>query len=79
MYLDLVPRVQDSTIAERLSGMAAAGMGLPPILVLLGQRPEWTAGLNVFTQGVMRGPGQLPTWQRELIAALTSRHNHCVF
>jgi uncharacterized peroxidase-related enzyme len=32
-----------------------------------------------FTHLVMRGPGGLPPWQRELLATLTSRWNDCAF
>ena len=35
--------------------------------------------LSRFTQGVMRGPSPLPPWQRELIAAFTSKLNQCLF
>jgi AhpD family alkylhydroperoxidase len=28
---------------------------------------------------VMRGPSPLPPWQRELIAAFTSKLNQCLF
>ena len=36
-------------------------------------------GYALFTQDVMRGPSPLPPWQRELIAAFTSKLNQCLF
>ena len=65
--------------AAQLRRMRDAGLEVPGILYLLAQNPEWTAALNTLAQRVMRGPGALPPWQRELLAALTSRCNSCVF
>ena len=79
MYLDFPALWDDGPTAHRVRAMAAAGAKVPGVVNLLACRKEWTAGLGQLTQSVMRGPGGLPTWQRELIAGLTSRGNHCVF
>jgi hypothetical protein len=42
-------------------------------------RPEATTHLARFTQEIMREPGPLSPWLRELIAAYTSARNHCPF
>jgi hypothetical protein len=59
--------------------MRGAGIPIPQILHLLAFKPERTQFLSLFTQGVMRGPSPLPSWQRELIAAFTSKLNQCLF
>jgi alkylhydroperoxidase family enzyme len=59
--------------------MRAAGVPIPQILHLFAFKPERTQFLSLFTQGVMRGPSPLPPWQRELIAAFTSKLNQCLF
>jgi len=40
---------------------------------------ERSAPLLQFTQAVMRSPGALPPGERELLAAMTSRQNQCLF
>ena len=79
MFLDLASQLSDSPEAQQLQRMAAAGLELPGIVVLLATRPDWTVHWNQFTHEVMRGAGRLPSWQREVLAAVTSRCNHCVF
>ncbi len=79
MYLDLVSGMGEGPVADQIRRMQAAGMRLPGVVCLLAYRPGWTKHLNQFCHCVMREPGELPPWQRELIAALTSKHNHCVF
>jgi len=59
--------------------MRAAAIPIPQILHLFAFKPERTQYLSLFTQGVMRGPSALPSWQRELIAAFTSKLNQCLF
>jgi hypothetical protein len=59
--------------------MRGAGIPIPQILHLFAFKPERTQYLSLFTQGVMRGPSPLPPWQRELIAAFTSKLNQCLF
>jgi hypothetical protein len=59
--------------------MRGAGIPIPQIMHLFAFKPERTQHLSMFTQGVMRGPSPLPPWQRELIAAFTSKLNQCLF
>jgi len=65
--------------ASRFKQMRAAGIPIPQILHLFAYKPERTEHLSRFTQEVMRGPSPLPPWQRELIAAFTSKLNQCLF
>lgn len=65
--------------AETIRQMKAAGIAPPQIMHLFAFKPDRTDHLSRFTQGVMRGPSPLPPWQRELIAALTSKLNQCLF
>ena len=65
--------------AESIRQMRAAGIPVPQIMHLFAFRPERTKHLEQFTQGVMRGRSPLPPGQRELIAALTSKLNQCLF
>ena len=58
---------------------ASGGIPIPQILHLFAFKPERTDHLARFTQGVMRGPSPLLPGQRELIAALTSKLNQCLF
>jgi alkylhydroperoxidase family enzyme len=41
--------------------------------------PSRTKHLLEFTQAVMRAPGELSPGERELVAAMTSKDNHCLF
>lgn len=41
--------------------------------------PSRTKHLLEFTQAVMRHPGPLSPGERELVAAMTSRDNQCLF
>ena len=59
--------------------MRAAAIPIPQIMHLFAFKPDRTQFLDRFTQGVMRGPSPLPPWQRELIAAFTSKLNQCLF
>ncbi len=59
--------------------MRGASIPIPQILHLFAFKPEKTDHLARFTQEVMRGPSPLPPWQRELIAAFTSKLNQCLF
>ena len=65
--------------AEAIAQMQAAGVPVPQIMHLFAFKPDRTDHLAAFTQGVMRGPSPLPPGQRELIAALTSKLNQCLF
>jgi hypothetical protein len=65
--------------ASAFKGMRAGGIPIPQILHLFAFKPDRTDHLSKFTQGVMRGPSPLLPGQRELIAALTSKLNQCLF
>ncbi|MBC7672584.1 MAG: peroxidase [Polaromonas sp.] len=65
--------------ADAIEQMRAAGVPVPQIMHLFAFKPDRTDHLAAFTQGVMRGPSPLPPGQRELIAALTSKLNQCLF
>ena len=62
-----------------ITELRAAGLPVPQIMHLFAYKPDRTALLSRFTQGVMRGPSPLPAGLRELIAAFTSRRNDCPF
>lgn len=53
--------------------------GIPQIFHLIAYKPGVTKPLAEFTQAVMRGPSPLSAGLRELIAAFTSKGNHCLF
>jgi hypothetical protein len=65
--------------ATMFTQMRAAGIPIPQILHLFAFKPDRTDYLSKFTQGVMRGQSPLLPGQRELIAALTSKLNQCLF
>jgi alkylhydroperoxidase family enzyme len=65
--------------ADAIAQMQGAGIPVPQIMHLFAFKPGRTDHLARFTQGVMRGPSPLLHGQRELIAALTSKLNQCLF
>ena len=65
--------------AEAIAGMQAAGVPVPQIMHMFAFKPDRTDHLAAYTQGVMRGPSPRLPGQRELIAALTSKLNQCLF
>jgi alkylhydroperoxidase family enzyme len=65
--------------ADAIRRMREAERPVPQIMHLFAFKPDRTAHLAAFTQGVMRGPSPLPPGKRELIAAFTSRRNDCAF
>ena len=65
--------------AEAIERIRGAGLPIPQIMHLFAYKPDRTDYLAAFTQGVMRGPSPLAPGQRELIAALTSKLNQCLF
>lgn len=65
--------------AAVIEQLRAAGAEIPEILQLFAFKPELTEHLERFTQALMRGPSPLSPGWRELIAAFTSRLNHCPF
>ena len=80
MYLHSVEEHQPAEPhASIFNYMRGAGIPIPQILHLFAYKPERTDHLARFTQGVMRGPSPLLPGQRELIAALTSKLNQCLF
>jgi len=80
MYLTDVEKHQGTgPRADAIEQMRAAGVPVPQIMHLFAFKPDRTDHLASFTQGVMRGPSPLPPGQRELIAALTSKLNQCLF
>ena len=80
MFLAEVEQQQPAgTYAGVIGGLKAAGLPVPQIMHLFAYKPDRTRFLSQFTQGVMRGPSPLSPGFRELIAAFTSRRNHCPF
>ena len=80
MYLhDVEAHAATGPRSEAMGQMRAAGIPIPQIMHLFEFKPERTDHLSRFTQGVMRGPSPLLPGQRELIAALTSKLNQCLF
>ena len=65
--------------AATIEAMTAAGAPVPQIMRLFAFKPASTDPLSHFTHGVMRGPSPLSPGLRELIAAYTSKLNHCPF
>jgi alkylhydroperoxidase family enzyme len=59
--------------------MQSMGVAVPGIMHMFAYNPEATQHLERFAQAVMRGPSPLSAGFRELIAAFTSRLNHCAF
>lgn len=80
MYLqDVEQHPPGEPYATRFRMMREAGLPIPQIQHLFAFKPDRTDHLSRFTQQVMRGPSPLPPWQRELIAAFTSKLNQCLF
>ena len=65
--------------AGPIGRLESAGQHVPHIMLLFAFKPEVTEHLSRYTQGVMRGPSPLSPGFRELIAAYTSKLNHCPF
>jgi alkylhydroperoxidase family enzyme len=81
LFLPSVDRALPSSPERRemLAKIAAAGLPVPGIYRLFAFKEERTAHLGRFVQGVLRGPSPLAAGFRELIAAFTSRRNHCPY
>lgn len=62
-------------IVERTPGMDGAS----DLRRVFAYNPRVSPQLLAFTQAVMRDSGPLPPGECELLAALTSRENHCLF
>ena len=69
---------QPGPYADALRMMQAAGE-YPQIWHMFAFQPQATSHLARFTQEIMREPGPLSPWLRELIAAYTSARNQCPF
>lgn len=65
--------------ARLIEEMRASGQPVSQIFHLFAFKPSSTGHLSQFTQAVMRGPSPLSPGLRELIAAFTSRGNHCAY
>jgi hypothetical protein len=59
--------------------MRSQGAEYPQIWHLFAYLPSATTHLARFTQEILRGPAPLSPGLRELIAAYTSKRNHCPF
>jgi alkylhydroperoxidase family enzyme len=80
MYLpDVEGHAGEGEYATLIAKAKSAGVPVPQIWHLFAFKPDRTAALAQFTQGVMRGPSPLSAGFRELIAAFTSRGNQCLF
>ena len=81
MYLSGVENNPEASGAygELIAAVQAAGQQAPQIWHLFAYLPSATEHLARFTQEILRGPGPLSPGLRELIAAYTSRRNHCPF
>ena len=64
---------------EMIRKMRSAGATIPQIFFNFAFKPEAGKHLSRFTQEVMRGASPLPPGIRELIAAYTSKENHCPY
>lgn len=80
MFLpDVENNPQPGPYRDLIRTMQQGGREYPQIWHLFAFRPEATEHLARFTQEIMRGPGPISPGLRELIAAYTSRRNHCPF
>ena len=80
MFLDDLERTpEQGGYAGTIAALRAAGQAVPQIMFLFAYKPERTEHLSRFTHDVMRGPSPLSPGLRELIAAYTSKLNHCPF
>jgi hypothetical protein len=62
-----------------IDAMRSQGAEYPQIWHLFAYLPDATKHLARFTQEILRGPAPLSPGLRELIAAYTSKRNHCPF
>jgi len=80
MFLpDVEANPQPGPYSEIIRQMQAAGKEYPQIWHMFAFRTGITDHLARFTQEIMHGDGPLSPGLRELIAAYTSRQNHCPF
>ena len=64
---------------QSIDQMRKSGAEYPQIWHLFAYLPDATDHLARFTQAILRGPAPLGPGLRELIAAYTSKRNHCPF
>jgi hypothetical protein len=80
MFLpDVEHNPQPGPYADAIRMMQAAGGEYSQIWHLFAFQPRATDHLARFTQEIMREPGPISPWIRELIAAFTSARNDCPF
>jgi alkylhydroperoxidase family enzyme len=83
MYLKGIENAEPPDEAGRygrvIRSCRQSGAEMPEIYLLFAHRPKQARHLADFMQEVMRGPSDLTSGQRELIAAVTSAWNHCLF
>lgn len=70
---------QPSAYANAIAMMQRNGQEYPQIWHLFAYKPGATEHLARFTQEILREEAPLTPGFRELIAAYTSRKNHCPF
>ncbi|MFN7934281.1 MAG: peroxidase [Bryobacteraceae bacterium] len=76
---DVEANAQPSGYLQAIEAMQRLGRDYPQIWHLFAFKPSATEHLARFTQEIMREPAPLTPGFRELIAAYTSRRNHCPF
>ena len=80
MFLETLERTAAAGgYASTIGALRGAGRPVPQIMYLFAYKPDRTDHLSRFTHDVMRGPSPLSPGLRELIAAYTSKLNHCPF
>lgn len=70
---------QPSPYAQAIEAMKRQGKEYPQIWHLFAFKPQATEHLARFTQEILREEAPLSPGFRELIAAYTSKRNHCPF
>ena len=76
---DVEAAPQPGPYLRAIESMKHLGKEYPQIWHLFAFKPSATEHLARFTQEIMREPAPLSAGLRELIAAHTSRRNHCPF
>lgn len=80
MFLpDVEANPQPSGYLNAIEALRGLGRDYPQIWHLFAFKPKATEHLARFTQEIMREEAPLSPGFRELIAAYTSRRNHCPF
>lgn len=80
MFLpDVENNPKPSPWAHAIAAMQRSGQEYPQIWHLFAFQPKATEHLAKFTQEILREEAPLTPGFRELIAAYTSRRNHCPF